>query len=672
MPRIVPVLVVFLLLGTLPSLAAAPRTERIGGEKGFSDGDLQSLSLDEEGVLRPGPSFESTELGCPTAWAAVQNGGATWIGTGNAGEVLRVSADGEIKRIGTGDTLLVTALAPLPGGSVAAAVAPGGIVYKVSPEGETEELTTLPVEYVWAMAPDVRGGLLAVTGMPGALWRIDAFGAVEKVADVGDDHARCMTRRGDEILVGTAPKGRVVSVRDGKLDVLRDLEAEEVIGIVALGDGSLLVAANDDDAGGNPQALSNLLNQIGNIPPAGAKKKAPERATLQSGQVLWLEKSGAVTEIWSGKKVAALAMVADGDGAILGTYPSARLFRVQPGESPALIADLPEAEASVLLPGKNGLQAVVTSNPAFLHVRKDGADGGTWTSKPLDGGAISRWGAVRTVGDGVKSLEYRSGETDEPDDSWSDWKNAASFENGQGATGAKGRFLQLRATLAGRSAELRGVEVVVAGPNRAPTITELDVSRPGKKDEAGIPEPTTIRNVGWKSEDPDGDDLMYRVEANRDGSPHWMVLVDDEILSKPQDSWDTAGIPDGTYRVRVTASDAPANPPEDARTTVRTSAPFRVDNTPPRVTVRARPSGDRLLVEGEVADQPGGRVAQIRASIDGGPWQVLGASDGLLDEADEAFSASLDSPGAGAHDVVVQSRDVDGNVGAAAAVVRIR
>jgi len=97
-----------------------------------------------------------------------------------------------------------------------------------------------------------------------------------------------------------------------------------------------------------------------------------------------------------------------------------------------------------------------------------------------------------------------------------------------------------------------------------------------------------------------------------------------------------------------------------------------VDNTPPRVTVRARPAGDRLLVEGEVNDQPGGRVALIRVSIDGSPWQVLGAADGILDEASEAFAATVEAPKSGAHDVVVQAKDADGNTGAGATVVEVR
>jgi hypothetical protein len=97
-----------------------------------------------------------------------------------------------------------------------------------------------------------------------------------------------------------------------------------------------------------------------------------------------------------------------------------------------------------------------------------------------------------------------------------------------------------------------------------------------------------------------------------------------------------------------------------------------VDNTAPHVRVTCRVAGDRLLVEGEAVDQSHGRVADVRASVDGGPWRVLGAVDGIFDESAEAFAGSLELPDTGAHDVVVQARDAEGNVGAGATVLTVR
>ncbi len=666
------VLLLALLLAPATVLAGGATVYELGGAETFAQGDLDALSLDAEGILRPGPSFAAVPLDAPTSWAATRSGGDIWIGTGNTGDVLRVKADGQVERIETGDSLMVTALAPLPDGGVAAAVFPGARLVKISPEGGTSTLAALPAEHVWALVSDGRGALTAATGMPGAVFEIDPFGAVKKVAEVGDDHARCLTRSDTAWLVGTAPKGRVLRIERGQVRVLRDLDAQEIVGLVPLAGGGLLVAANADQAGGNPQAIAGLLKAMVEPPETKPGQKPRPRPSLQDGSVLWIEPSGAVTTLWAEAKVAALSLVADGEGALLGTYPSGRLIRVEPKQPSQVFADLPEAEASVLLAGREGLEAVVTSNPAVLHRPQDAAPQGSFTSAPLDAGATARWGRIRVSGTGIRGLEFRSGETEEPDEAWSDWRPAEAFRDLEGGCGARARFLQLRVSLAGADASLRSVSVVAAPPNRAPVVVSLTVKRQGEENGAGLPDPTPLRVVEWVAADPDGDALRVDLHAQRAGSPHWIPLVKAKVLAKPTHTWDTAGLPDGTYRVRLVLSDAPDNAPDREAEALASTGPFRVDNTAPVVTVSARVAGNRLLVEGEAIDQARGRVAAIHVSLDGGPWQTLGPVDGIYDEAAEPFAGSLALPAPGTHDVVVRARDADGNPGAAATVVTIR
>jgi hypothetical protein len=665
-------LLLALLLGPVSALAGGNTVHELGGPEVFGQGELEALSLDAEGILRPGFEFDAVPLDAPTSWAATRSGGDLWIGTGNAGDVLRVKADGTVERIETADALMVTALAPLPDGGVAAAVFPGGRLLRIAPEGDVSTLATLPVEYVWALVSDGRGALTVATGVPGAVYEVDPFGAVKKVAEVGDDHARCLARQDTGWLVGTAPKGRVLHLERGRVDVLRDLDAQEIVGVLPLAGRGVLVAANADQTGGNPQAIVGLLKAMMEPPATKEGQKPKPRAAMQDGSVLWIQPSGAVTTLWAQAKVAALSLVADGDGALLGTYPSGRLIRVAPRRPSQIFADLPEAEASVLLAGRDRLDAVVTSNPAVLHRPRGGARQGTFTSTPIDAGATARWGRIRVSGTGIDGVQFRSGETGEPDDTWSDWHPSEAFHGLEGGCGARARFLQLRVSLAGADAALRSVSVVSAAPNNAPVVASLEVKRPGAKDGAGLPDPTPVREITWKAEDPDGDALRVHLHAQRDGSPHWIPLVRAEVLAKPAHTWDTSGLPDGTYRIRLVVSDAPDNPTDREAEAVAFTAPFGVDNTAPVVSVTARVAGDRLLVQGEAVDQSLGRVASIHVSIDGGPWQTLGAVDGILDEAAEPFAGSIPLPAPGAHDVVVRARDADGNPGAGATVVTIR
>ena len=66
-----------------------------------------------------------------------------------------------------------------------------------------------------------------------------------------------------------------------------------------------------------------------------------------------------------------------------------------------------------------------------------------------------------------------------------------------------------------------------------------------------------LQTLAWRADDENDDDLTYEVDYRREGEADWKVLredVDDTVLV-----WDTTTVPNGTYFVRVIASDAPSN-----------------------------------------------------------------------------------------------------------------
>lgn len=673
MPRRLPVLVplALLLIAGSPLFAGGPKAQRVEGHDALARGTLDGLSLSEDGVLRPGPRFDAMPLEVPTAWAAVRHDdGSLWVGTGNRAALLRVAPDGSTTRIEMDDGFLVTALAKLPGGAVAAAVFPGARIVKVDAKGTTSAVTELDAEYVWDLAPDADGTLVAACGMPAAVYRVALDGTTTELAAIEDDHARALLVHRGTITVGTAPRGLVLRVEDERVRVLRDLEEEEIVGLVANADGSLLVAANKDSSGGNAQVLGMLLGQLTKPQPTKPGQAAPKRGALQDGRVYHLEASGVLTPLWSRPKVAVLTLARDGAGAVAGTYPAGRIVRVEPGRPPVLLADLPEAEASVLVSGEAGLAAVVTSNPAVLHRARADAPRGVYTTSPLDAGAPSTWGRVQLWASGATQAAYRTGATTPPDDAWSAWMPLSGFDGTSGKAMGTARFLQLRVTLEGEDATLRSLSAIAQAPNARPSVGEVSVAAPAA-DGQGEPKANPVRQITWKASDPDGDRLAVTVTVQRQGAAHAVTLLDGAVPKAAKHDWDTAGLPDGLYTVTVRVEDTPDNPADKARGAEARVAPVRVDNTPPTVTCRARVlEGGALRVEGRALDPADGRIRAVRVAINGGPWQPLGAEDGLLDDAAEAFGADLPVPAAPAYDVVVQVVDAFGNRGAATTTVR--
>ncbi len=86
----------------------------------------------------------------------------------------------------------------------------------------------------------------------------------------------------------------------------------------------------------------------------------------------------------------------------------------------------------------------------------------------------------------------------------------------------------------------------------------------------------------WLASDANGDIMTYTVEIRGEQEREWKPLK--EKVNEKYTSWDSTSFPDGMYRLRVTASDLPGNPPADALTARMESDPFTIDNTPPAIT----------------------------------------------------------------------------------------
>ena len=75
------------------------------------------------------------------------------------------------------------------------------------------------------------------------------------------------------------------------------------------------------------------------------------------------------------------------------------------------------------------------------------------------------------------------------------------------------------------------------------------------------PEPKL--SITWKVDNPDKDDMRYRLKYRLVGTNVWYDLSrSHEVVTKETYDWDTSNLPEGRYRVRVTATDELANPPD--------------------------------------------------------------------------------------------------------------
>ena len=148
----------------------------------------------------------------------------------------------------------------------------------------------------------------------------------------------------------------------------------------------------------------------------------------------------------------------------------------------------------------------------------------------------------------------------------------------------------------------------------------------------------------WAVTDPNGDELMYKVEIRGIQEREWKLLKDkltDKLLS-----WDTTGFPDGDYQIRVMASDIPDNPADQALSTELESDTFTIDNTAPRISgLTGSRSGNSVGVRWKARDEKS-TVHRAEYSVNGGEWFVVQPTTRLSDSPEHEYVMSIESAGA--------------------------
>jgi hypothetical protein len=267
-------------------------------------------------------------------------------------------------------------------------------------------------------------------------------------------------------------------------------------------------------------------------------------------------------------------------------------------------------------------------------------------------------------GEGPLWWQTRSGNTIEPDETWSSWSAALTTQEAVISSPAA-RFLQFRLKVGGTT-RVWNVQAFYLPHNQQAIITEVTVGDDPKakstsKAKAAVKSPDPKIPIKWKTDNADGDELRYELWFALEAEGQWIAILDQgEILTKAEYSWDTTAVPSGWYVVKVGASDGGVNDPSMASTHALESRAFLVDNDPPKVTLKAKSAKTEVALSGTVVDDFS-EISSIEYSMDGGPWQTLFPEDLIFDEISESFSHTVAGLEAGSHTVTVRGTDRVGN-----------
>jgi hypothetical protein len=744
-------LVLLLILITAPLGAVDTVFWQIGSFEEFLQGTLRDVSLSKEGELTLAPEARAIfdpEEALALSLAADRNHNL-YVGTGHQGKVFRVDSNQKGSLVFTAREPDIFALAAAPDGTLYVGSSPEGKIYRVTSDGKSSVFYDPKAKYIWALALDAKGNLYAGTGDQGKILRIDPTGKGEIFFDSRQTHIMCLALdREGNLLAGSVPNGLIYRLTpQGKAFVLHQASLPEIhdlaidsrgrIYAAALGGVggkgtpalfpapgvaptvsvptvTVTVTAGSEDAAKQPKEGQGPSPAT--APTSSFNRPAPQAVpfpTLQipqgRGSLIQILPDYTVETIWSSNSESIFGLAVNGDHVLFSTDSNGRIFDLIPsrdGQKLTLLTQTHEALATRLLLEGSDLY-IATSNIAKLfRVASTPGREGSYESPAKDTKFVSHWGMLAwraNVPPGT-SLEFysRSGNSERPDQTWSDWTGPHRQPEGSPILNPSARYLQWKAVFRATGAaypSLNDVTVSYLSQNLPPQVRSLNVSTSGERTSpTGAPSgsgvapggtsaltsalpsfpapqpagsgaaksPTTL---SWQADDPNGDQLVYSVYVQATDEQEWHLLKDE--LHQTTYTVEASTLPDGKYVARVVASDKEANPSQTARSAELVSAPFWVDNTPPQVRVlKQEITGGRVQVQFQVQDETS-PLRSAETATDRGDWQDIYSDDGIVDSPLETFTVKADKLEPGEHILALRAFDTAGNAGVGKAVVRI-
>jgi hypothetical protein len=487
-------------------------------ESEFRNGKTDSTTIDSWGRIIPGfQNLDKNQIkNDMRIWSSTWANGSFWFSTSN--KVYKWNGDHSAPVVVANlDGVAIPSLVSDSKGNLYAAVIPGSNVYSIDPSKPIGQNTRLVAKLaeplVTSLAIDNKDNLfIGVTGS-GKVYKLPVAKGATPVSVFDSGQADIVSMfycvPEEKLYVGTAEKGAVYSIDSaGKTKAEYQAPDHIVTGIAKDKKGNLFVAT----AGSGHLVKVNGAGEVETL------------ATSEAFYTLYYDPS--TDHVFSG----------DAEGDITEAQ-----FDSLSQQSYFIPVCHTEQDAVVALcsDGKGRLFAG-TCNLAVAQVfEMKPALKASYTSEVHDGLRSSRWSRLRAYGgyDEVSEairkavgVETRTGQTSQPDSSWSEWAAANSAPDAYELKSPPGRYLQYRLVWKSeprlssdnskaRPVAIGKVDVTYLPNNTAPQFTAVSL-----KSGTAVNGKEEISVTG---SDSDGDNLMLAMQISPDGGKTWQSIVSD-------------------------------------------------------------------------------------------------------------------------------------------------
>jgi hypothetical protein len=708
--------------------AVVPQKWELRTKEDFLKGKLGGVSVANDGTLALAPKEEKIEAPMEEFYLSVllAADGTTYLGTGHSGKIYRIGKDGKAELYFQAPEMDVTCLVQDKRGALYAATSPNGKIYKITDKLKGEAFFDPAEKYIWDLEFMDTGLLWAAVGETGGIYAVTPQGEGRMFFRAEENHILCLLKTGrGEVLAGSGGNGLVYRISpEGRASVIFETPYEEVRSLAVDREGQIYAAASGtpskprkDDVSAVPSrpqtgagaslgaTVSTTVSAVSAAPLPGTAGSdtflSLSASQKESGALYRISGEGMAKLLWnsSDEMIYTLLWKADDQKVIFGTGNRGRIYSVDKNEKVSLLLEGNSEQVYQLVPLDSKIY-ILSNNPCYLgQLLTEQRTEGEYLSSVLDARTVSAWGRIAWEGsaDAGSSLQLqtRSGNTYEPNSTWSEWSPPYQKKEEQ-VLSPKARFVQVKAlfrTPTGRvSPALGRLTLFYLQTNIAPAFTRLEFLKPNEillklpeqEDvilgvEKNLPEPAAkkddlkisfpakkaerkgFQTVVWDAADDNGDTLVYAIALRKEGETEWRVIQDhwtDNLFA-----FDTLSYPDGTYFVRIAASDTLSNPAGLDLGAEKVSPPLVIDNSLPVIKNFTAARNGASIDVAFTAEDAYSYIEEVKFLVRPGEWRVVFPVDGICDSRSEAFKFSVKLPAGAENLITVRARDSYGNVG---------
>ena len=707
-----------LLISVMTALGVVPQKWILINFGDFLSGKFEGISVTYDGVLSLSPKDEVFEGPDEEFYLSllIDSDGSKFLGTGHDGKVYKVTEDGKFELYFQMPEMDITCLALDRRGNLFAGTSPNGNIWKITEQGKGEVFFNPQEKYIWDLEFTQDGNLLAAVGEGGGIYEITQDGQGGLIFDVEENHILCMMWDKDKNLIaGSGGRGLIYRLAGGKkATVLYESPYEEIKSITLDADGNIYAAcggriiqpksekntavpsgiATDVTITVSAEAASPLpAVLLGDNQPSSLYKVSPEgvaRSLWQSNEEL------IYTLFWDKKKQQLL----------FGTGKKGRIYAIDMNEEVSLISQRDSEQIYFLEPFGSKIFTLANNPASFLALHPEQRFEGVYTSRIFDTKHISAWGKIdwkAEVPEGASlQIQTRSGNSNEPNQTWSTWSPPYSNIQGEQILSPKARFLQFKIlfkALSGRATprfydatlfylqtnvppRISGVELLPSNEVLLKPLSPEEIiwgKHVSSSEQAQINDRTKMfmaakkvqrkgfQTIVWEAEDKNEDSLLFSIFIRNEDDRQWRMLKDGWV--EKIFAFDTLSFTDGNYFIKIEAGDSPSNPLGMDLKSEKTSRQLTIDNSLPLIkNLQVDRNKDSVTIR-FLAEDASSFIKDAQFLIRPDEWRTIFPKDGICDSKIEEFEVTVTLPPKADNFITIKVKDSQDNVGVARQII---